>query len=171
MWEKFRAIFTIPELRQKIFFTLILLAVFRVGYQIPLPVVDQAAVRKLEKQGGLFSMLETVSQLSAADLRRITIFGLGIMPYISASIILQLLGSVYKPLEDLRKEGETGRKKINEYTRYLTVLMCIVQGAIYLRSMDGGSASSGSSTLAANFQDASGGLHWMWFMTTLCMMT
>ena len=65
---------------------------------------------------------------SAADLRRITIFGLGIMPYISASIILQLLGSVYKPLEDLRKEGETGRKKINEYTRYLTVLMCVVQG-------------------------------------------
>ena len=136
MWEKFRAIFTIPELRQKIFFTLILLAVFRVGYQIPLPVVDQAAVHKLEKQGGgLFSMLETVSQLSAADLRRITIFGLGIMPYISASIILQLLGSVYKPLEDLRKEGETGRKKINEYTRYLTVLMCIIQGWMWLQYM------------------------------------
>src|SRR6478752_10402663 len=137
MWEKFRAIFTIPELRQKIFFTLILLAVFRVGYQIPLPVVDQAAVRRLEKQGGLFSMLETVSQLSAADLRRITIFGLGIMPYISASIILQLLGSVYKPLEDLRKEGETGRKKINEYTRYLTVIMCVVQGWMWIKFLTG----------------------------------
>jgi preprotein translocase subunit SecY len=169
MWEKFRAIFTIPELRQKIFFTLVLLAVFRVGYQIPLPVVDQAAVRKLEKQGGLFSMLETVSQLSAADLRRITIFGLGIMPYISASIILQLLGSVYKPLEDLRKEGETGRKKINEYTRYLTVLMCVVQGWIYLSSM--ARADGNVSRIAPEFQTATGHLHPMWFMTTLMMMT
>jgi preprotein translocase subunit SecY len=169
MWEKFRAIFTIPELRQKIFFTLVLLAVFRVGYQIPLPVVDQTAVRKLEKQGGLFSMLETVSQLSAADLRRITIFGLGIMPYISASIILQLLGSVYKPLEDLRKEGETGRKKINEYTRYLTVIMCVVQGWIYLSSMS--QPTGNVSRIAPEFQTASGHLHPMWFMTTLMMMS
>jgi preprotein translocase subunit SecY len=170
MWEKFRAIFTIPELRQKIFFTLVLLAVFRVGYQIPLPVVDQAAIHKLEKQsGGLFSMLETVSQLSAADLRRITIFGLGIMPYISASIILQLLGSVYKPLEDLRKEGETGRKKINEYTRYLTVLMCVIQGWIYLSSM--ARADGGISRIAPEFQTATGHLHPMWFFTTLTMMT
>src|SRR3954453_14563948 len=169
MWEKFRAIFTIPELRQKIFFTLVLLAVFRVGYQIPLPVVDQAAVRKLEKQGGIFNMLETVSQLSAADLRRITIFGLGIMPYISASIILQLLGSVYKPLEDLRKEGETGRKKINEYTRYLTVVMCVIQGWIYLSNM---AQSTGDiSRIAPEFQTTTGHLHPMWFMTTLMMMT
>src|SRR5262245_8734052 len=130
MWEKFRAIFTIPELRQKIFFTLILLFVFRVGYQIELPIVDQVALKanlNKKQSSPLFDLMQSVSVLSAADLRRITIFGLGIMPYISASIILQLLGSVYKPLEDLRKEGETGRKKINEYTRYLTVLMCIVQ--------------------------------------------
>src|SRR4051812_19477886 len=170
MWEKIRAIFTISELRQKIFFTLVLLAVFRVGYQIPLPVVDQAAVRKMEKQrGGIFSVLETVSQLSAADLRRITIFGLGIMPYISASIILQLLGSVYKPLEDLRKEGETGRKKINEYTRYLTVIMCVVQGWIYLSSM--AQADGSGSRIAPEFQTATGHLHPMWFMTTLLMMS
>src|SRR6185503_18315610 len=117
MWEKFRAIFSIPELRQKIFFTLILLAVFRVGYQIPLPIIDQRAVAKnlASQQGsGMIDFMQQVSVFSAADLRRITIFGLGIMPYISASIILQLLGSVYKPLEELRKEGETGRKKINE---------------------------------------------------------
>src|SRR5256885_3010816 len=172
MWEKFRAIFTIPELRQKIFFTLILLAVFRVGYQIPLPIIDQ---KKLAEQlhnpnaGAFANLMQNVSTLSAADLRRITIFGLGIMPYISASIILQLLGSVYKPLEDLRKEGETGRKKINEYTRYLTVLMCIVQGAIYLSSM--ARATGGVSTVARDFQTASGGLHPMWYFTTLCMMT
>src|SRR5258708_9896636 len=102
-------------------------------------------------------MMNNVWVLSAADLRRITIFGLGIMPYISASIILQLLGSVYKPLEDLRKEGETGRKKINEYTRYLTVLMCFVQGAIYLGSMVKGGGDT--STVAQEFRTASGTLH------------
>src|SRR5215510_11858509 len=145
MWEKFRAIFTIPELRQKILFTLILLAVFRVGYQIPLPVIDQQMLaNNMKKSEGTewFKFMQGVSIYSAADLRRITIFGLGIMPYISASIILQLLGSVYKPLEDLRKEGETGRKKINEYTRYLTVLMCLVQGSMYLYGSLGSANSS-----------------------------
>jgi preprotein translocase subunit SecY len=172
MWEKFRAIFTIPELRQKIFFTLILLAVFRVGYQIPLPVVDQVALQKSlsnTQSSPFYAMMQNVSVLSAADLRRITIFGLGIMPYISASIILQLLGSVYKPLEDLRKEGETGRKKINEYTRYLTLLMCFVQGGIYLSSMV--KASGGASTVSQDFQTASGALHPMWYITMLFMMT
>jgi preprotein translocase subunit SecY len=171
MWEKFRAIFTIPELRQKIFFTLILLGVFRVGYQIPLPVIDQQALAANQRhQGTLFDFMQQVSVFSAADLRRITIFGLGIMPYISASIILQLLGSVYKPLEDLRKEGETGRKKINEYTRYLTVLMCLIQGAMYLASMVGGTGQ-GMSTISPEFQTASGALHPMWYLTMLLMMT
>src|SRR5437764_11079439 len=170
MWEKFRAIFTIPELRQKIFFTLILLAVFRVGYQIPLPVIDQAklaASLSKNQASPLYNLMQNVSVLSAADLRRITIFGLGIMPYISASIILQLLGSVYKPLEDLRKEGETGRKKINEYTRYLTVLMCIVHGAVDLSSMYGG---RGASNIAPPFQTAAGSLQPLWYFTVLLMM-
>jgi len=175
MWEKFRAIFTIPELRQKIFFTLILLAVFRVGYQIPLPVIDQTAVKRLSSDANspFFNLMQSVSVLSAADLRRITIFGLGIMPYISASIILQLLGSVYKPLEDLRKEGETGRKKINEYTRYLTVLMCLIQGAIYLAGMTGGMSggADGLSRIAPEFRTASGALHPMWYFTMICTMT
>jgi preprotein translocase subunit SecY len=173
MWEKFRAIFTIPELRQKIFFTLILLGVFRVGYQIPLPIIDQQglAANMQRNQGNpLFNFMEQVSIFSAADLRRITIFGLGIMPYISASIILQLLGSVYKPLEDLRKEGETGRKKINEYTRYLTVLMCVVQGAMYLASMVG-STDQGMSSISPEFRTAAGTLHPMWYLTMLLMMT
>jgi len=171
MWEKFRAIFAIPELRQKIFFTLILLAVFRIGYQIPLPVIDQAKLNaSLEKAGGgaFMNLINSVSIYSAADLRRITIFGLGIMPYISASIILQLLGSVYKPLEDLRKEGETGRKKINEYTRYLTVLMCLVQGVVYLM---GSLGSGGDSKIAREFTTAAGGLHPLWFVTMIFVMT
>jgi preprotein translocase subunit SecY len=175
MWEKFRAIFTIPELRQKIFFTLVLLAVFRVGYQIPLPVIDQTAVKRLssDTNSPFFNLMQSVSVLSAADLRRITIFGLGIMPYISASIILQLLGSVYKPLEDLRKEGETGRKKINEYTRYLTVLMCVIQGMIYLAGMTGGMSggADGLSRIAPEFRTASGALNPMWYFTMICVMT
>src|SRR3954469_3383418 len=175
MWEKFRAIFTIPELRQKIFFTLILLAVFRVGYQVPLPIIDQKklAEQLYNRSASPFSnLLQNVSTLSAADLRRITIFGLGIMPYISASIILQLLGSVYKPLEDLRKEGETGRKKINEYTRYLTVLMCLVQGAIYLSSMVRANPENpGATNISPEFQAVGGGLDITWYVTSLFMMT
>ena len=142
MWEKFRAIFTIPELRQKIFFTLILLAVFRIGYQIPLPVVDQHQIAenlKLQGEGtDILRFMQTVSTFSAADLRRITIFGLGIMPYISASIILQLLGSVYKPLEDLRKEGERsivmfkheGWKEPVEFMHH-----CSTKWAVFLMSL------------------------------------
>ncbi len=173
MWEKLRAIFTIPELRQKIFFTLILLAVFRIGYQIPLPVVDQHQIAenlKLQGEGDMFRFMQQVSTFSAADLRRITIFGLGIMPYISASIILQLLGSVYKPLEDLRKEGETGRKKINEYTRYLTVLMCLIQGWAYLASML--ATGSQTSPVAPEFTTGpGGGMHWSWFVASMLIMT
>jgi preprotein translocase subunit SecY len=170
MWEKFRAIFTIPELRQKIFFTLILLAVFRVGYQIPLPLVDQSQVAKQQEGGTLFNFMQHVSVFSAADLRKVTIFGLGIMPYISASIILQLLGSVYKPLEELRKEGETGRKKINEYTRYLTVAMCIIQGAIFASTMIGNTGNA-QTPVAREFLSASGALHPAWYFTAILVMT
>ncbi len=77
-------------------------------------------------------ILGQVATFSATQLSQATIFGLGIMPYISASIIFQLLGSVWKPLEELQKEGETGRKKINEYTRYATVLLCLGQSWFYV---------------------------------------
>src|SRR6516225_6840359 len=109
---KIRAIFMIPELRQKILLTLLFLAIYRIGYHIPLPFVDQREMYK---------------SLGGGNLSQATIFGLGIMPYISASIIFQLLASVYPPLEKLQKEGESGRKKINEYTRYATVGICFIQ--------------------------------------------
>jgi preprotein translocase subunit SecY len=135
MWEKLRVVWQIPELRQKILLTLLMLAVYRVGFQIQLPVIDQAAVSKFSNQtGGLSDMLQAVAVLSATQLDQVTIFGLGIMPYISASIIFQLLASVYPPLEQLQKEGEAGRKKINEYTRYATVFLCLFQSYFYLRS-------------------------------------
>ena len=136
MWEKIRVIFTIPELRKKIFFTLLLLAVYRVGSHIPLPVFNHA---KLEQAfgskgsgGGANDLFQQMSIFSGTNLGQATIFGLGIMPYISASIIFQLLGSVYPPLEKLQKEGETGRKKINEYTRYATVFLCLGQSWFYV---------------------------------------
>ena len=137
MWEKIRVIFTIPELRQKILLTLGLLAIYRIGWFIPLPIVDAERMRaQMAEQGdGLASLLQQVAVFSASSLSEATIFGLGIMPYISASIIFQLLGSVWAPLEKLQKEGETGRKKINEYTRYATVAICFVQSWMYVAQL------------------------------------
>jgi preprotein translocase subunit SecY len=125
MWEKLRVVFTIPELRNKILLTLGLLGIYRIGWQISLPIIDQSKIAADSGSSGLGDFIDKVAVFAASDLRQATIFGLGIMPYISASIIFQLLGSVWKPIEDLRKEGETGRKKINEYTRYLTVILCL----------------------------------------------
>jgi preprotein translocase subunit SecY len=136
MWEKIRVIFTIPELRQKILLTLLLLAIYRVGSWIPLLIVNPEAVSEFFKDqsnAGLGRVLTTVATFSATQLSQATIFGLGIMPYISASIIFQLLGSVWKPLEELQKEGESGRKKINEYTRYATVILCLGQSWFYVK--------------------------------------
>jgi preprotein translocase subunit SecY len=136
MFEKIRVVFTIPELRKKILLTLALLAIYRVGWQIPLPIVDAAKMRETYRlgSGGVGDIFNTVAMFSAAQLNMVTIFGLGIMPYISASIIFQLLGSVWGPLERLQKEGESGRKKINEYTRYATVVICIFQSWFYIHN-------------------------------------
>src|SRR5579884_1583468 len=125
---KVKAIFTIPELRQKILLTLLFLAIYRVGFAIPLPFVDQSKMTAALGAGGaLGNVLNFVSMFSGGNLSHATVFGLGIMPYISASIIFQLLAAVYPPLEKLQKEGESGRKKINEYTRYATVVICFIQ--------------------------------------------
>ncbi|HEV3025485.1 MAG TPA: preprotein translocase subunit SecY [Pirellulales bacterium] len=134
MWEKFRVVFTIPELRRKILLTLGLLAIYRVGSWIPLPIIDQSMKLFTGQQNqGLGEIFKNVATFSASELDRATIFGLGIMPYISASIIFQLLASVWKPLEELQKEGESGRKKINEYTRYATVVLCLGQSWMYVQ--------------------------------------
>jgi preprotein translocase subunit SecY len=135
MWEKLRVIFTIPELRQKILLTLLLLGIYRIGWHIPLPMINQEMIRQrsADQQQGFGQMVEYAAVFSASNLQDATIFGLGIMPYISASIIFQLLGSVWKPIEELQKEGESGRKKINEYTRYVTVLLCLLQSWAYVR--------------------------------------
>lgn len=138
MFAKFATIFKIPELRRKIWLTLFLLFVYRMGFYITLPPINQAVMTKqfsdMQKQGNtLGQTLKMVELFSASNFGMSSIFGLGIMPYISASIILQLLGSVYPPLEKLQKEGEAGRKKINEYTRYLTVVLCLVQSYMWIQ--------------------------------------
>ncbi len=134
MWEKIRVVWQIPELRQKILLTLGLLGVYRLGFQIPLAIADPDKIKAASQAGGIADVLQAVAVFSASQLTQVTIFGLGIMPYISASIIFQLLGSVYPPLEALQKEGEAGRKKINEYTRYATVVICLIQSWIYVNA-------------------------------------
>ena len=121
---------------QKILLTLVLLAVYRVGFQIPLPIVDHSKIDQPSRRQRRHrpTLLKQVAMFSASQLNQATIFGLGIMPYISASIIFQLLGSVYPPLEKLQKEGESGPKKINEYTRYATVVLCLGQSWFYVKS-------------------------------------
>ncbi len=132
--NKIKAIFIIPELRQKIFITLMFLIIYRIGYHIPLPFLDQEKLLASMRTTSAFGqILGFVSMFSGAAISQSTIFGWGIMPYISASIIFQLLGSVYPPLEKLQKEGESGRKKINEYTRYATVVICLFQSFMWVQ--------------------------------------
>jgi preprotein translocase subunit SecY len=163
---KLKAIFIIPELRQKILLTLLFLAIYRIGYSIPLPFVDQREMNKnLVGGGALGNILSYVSMFSGGNLSHATVFGLGIMPYISASIIFQLLGAVYPPLEKLQKEGESGRKKINEYTRYATVVICIFQAFMYVQFIMKPAAGGGSGWALAEFD------HWYYWMTMVMTMT
>ena len=172
MWEKMRVVFTIPELRNKILLTLLLLAIYRIGWQIPMPFIDQTQIMT-EQQGndGLDRLLNQVAVFSASNLNQITIFGLGIMPYISASIIFQLLGSVWKPLEELQKEGETGRKKINEYTRYVTVLICLFQSWMYLRWFLSTDPRIINRAFLADALDPTQGIYWGWMLVAVMTMT
>jgi len=126
MLEKLANIFRVPDLRKRIGFTLALLAVYRLGGHIPTPGINADLLQQFfEQNRGTF--LGFVDLFSGGQLRRLTIFALGIMPYITASIILQLLTVVYEPLARLQKEGELGRKKITQWTRYLTVVLSAIQ--------------------------------------------
>ncbi|MEW5807243.1 MAG: preprotein translocase subunit SecY [Acidobacteriota bacterium] len=139
MLESIKNILSIPDLRKRIFYTLALLAVYRVGGHIPTPGIDNTALFTFfEQQAG--GILGFVDLFSGGNLRKFTIFALGIMPYISASIILQLLTVIWPYLERLSKEGDVGRKKITQYTRYGTVLLSVIQSlgiAIWLESLRG----------------------------------
>jgi preprotein translocase subunit SecY len=167
--ETLRNIFAIPDLRKRIFYTFALLAVYRLGSHIPTPGVDPVALGEFFKamQGGVFGFLDL---FSGGALRRLSVFALGIMPYISASIILQLLTVVWPYLEKLSKEGEMGRRKINQYTRYGTIALSIVQSlgvAFWLKAQ---AAPGGAPLVPTHVQDALWGIGFP-IMTVLTLTT
>ncbi len=139
MFEKIKACFKIPDLRNKLLFTIAILAIYRLGNHIPCPGINAKALIGFFETArntmfGLFDIFV------GGGLSRGTIFALGIMPYISASIIFQLLGAAMPAIQRIQREGEEGRRKITQYTRYLTVGICIIQGlgvAIFMESMRG----------------------------------
>ena len=125
-FEAFKNLFRIPDLRNRVLFTLALLAVYRIGAHIPTPGINWRVLETIFQQGA-GSFLGIFDLFSGGNLRRLTIFALGIMPYITSSIILQLMTVVFPYLEKLQKEGELGRRKITQYTRYLTIVLSIIQ--------------------------------------------
>jgi preprotein translocase subunit SecY len=140
LFDTIANMFRIPDLRKRIFFTLGLLAVYRFGGHVPTPGIDGKRLTEFFQQnsGSLFGFID---MFSGGNFRRLTIFALGIMPYITSSIILQLLTVVVPTLEKLQKEGELGRRKITQWTRYLTIILAVVQSfgiAIALEKSGGG---------------------------------
>lgn len=162
-------VFRIPELRNKVLFTIFLLMIYRLGYHVMLPGVDKDKISNIkakdkDNQGQQNNnpspaeqLAQYVSLFSGGDLQSSTIFGLGIMPYISASIIFQLLVTVVPALEKLQKEGESGRRKIQEWQRYVTVPLCVIQAVFWLRQMTG----PGSDIIKPQFA----GTFTFWFMS------
>ena len=141
----FANITKVPELRRRLLFTLGMLAVYRVGVFITAPGVDRNVMRTVvgRQQGGLLGMFNL---FSGGALENLSIFALGIMPYISTSIILQLLGMVYKPIDEMRKEGEQGRRKLDQYTRYGTIVLSAFQAfgiSMYLEGLNNNDLGGG----------------------------
>ena len=149
MIETFKNVFKIPELRRRIGYTLALLVVYRIGGHIPTPGIDTAALADFfrESKSTLFGMYD---MFVGGAFQKATIFALGIMPYISASIIIQLLGAIWEPIRQLQKEGQEGRQKITQYTRYGTVVLALIQSmaiSVFLQNIR---TSSGQSVVLPN---------------------
>jgi preprotein translocase subunit SecY len=141
---EFSNMFKVPELRRRIAFTLMIIAIYRVGVFITTPGVDRGVMKNIMKgQGGLLGLFNL---FSGGALKQLSVFALGIMPYISASIIMQLLGMVSKQVEEMRKEGEAGRRKLEQYTRYGTIILSAFQSfgvALYLEGLNEGDVGGG----------------------------
>lgn len=169
MLSKLFTVFRVPELRRKIFLTIILLGVYRMGFSITLPFIDHSVVSNAMEKGAdgggndLGNLLQVVSLFSASSITTGSIFGLGIMPYITASIVFQLLGTVYPPLEQLQKEGESGRRRINEYTRYATVVVCFLQSFFLIKGL--GSGAMGQKMILEHYNV------WYWHILGTFVMT
>ena len=134
-FETLKNIWKIEELKNRIFITLFFLAIYRLGAQVVLPGIDSVQLAELSSRtqgGGLLGILNAFTGGAFANA---SVFALGIMPYISASIVVQLMGIAVPYLQKLQKEGESGRKTINQITRWLTILICVVQAPAYLYSL------------------------------------
>jgi preprotein translocase subunit SecY len=144
VFQGFSNIGKVPELRRRILFTLTIIAIYRIGVFITTPGVDRSVMQNIVKsEGGLLGFF---NMFSGGALENLSIFALGIMPYVSASIIMQLLGLVSKQVEELRKEGEAGRRKLEQYTRYGTIVLSVFQGfgvAMLLEGMNSADAGGG----------------------------
>ena len=150
--------FRVPDLRKKIFFTIFIIFIFRLGSHIPVPYVDFKAVQQIVDQanqgghGGVFGLLDV---FSGGALTAVSVFFLGIMPYITASIIMQLLGVVIPKLEEWQNEGQTGQKKITQWTRYLTVALALMQSTAFVFVLKSGNGRSARAAPASRFHRAS----------------
>src|SRR6202047_2440234 len=143
-FQAFANLFRIQDLRNRLFFTLGLLAVYRIGAHIPTPGINTAALEEAFKASA-GSVLGLFDLFSGGNFRRQSIFALGIMPYITSSIILQLMTVVFPYLERLQKEGELGRRKITQYTRYLTIVLSIIQSFTIAQTLQAASGPGGQS--------------------------
>ncbi len=171
MLSRLAAIWRVPELWQKILLTIGLLAVYRLGFHISLPFINHEGIRIAQQKaaegggGGLTNVLQMMSLFSASNLTQGSLFGLGIMPYITASIVFQLLGTVYPPLEQLQKEGESGRRRINEYTRYATVFICLLQSFFIVRGLESGLLADGQPLVLDQYRSIG------WYLLGALLMT
>ena len=168
MISTFFNIFRIPELRNKISFTLGMLCIYRIGFYIPVPGVDQLAMNQGLAgggSGGFDNLMQHFQLFTGGNLRQSTIFGLGIMPYITASIIFQLLVTVVPSLEKLSQEGESGRRKIQEYTRYATVGICLLNAMVWMRFL------ATQNYIFPQYQGPLLGLSFTYFLFSLMVLT
>ena len=152
-------IFTVPDLRKKILFTLGMLLLFRVGAHITVPGLDFKVLHdyfsKAAGGGQSGNLTDYIDLFAGGAFKRLSVFALGIMPYISASIIMQLMSVASPQLEALKKEGEAGRRKINQYTRYGTLFLCLIQAYGIANGLEGMSANGVSAVLGPVACDAS----------------
>ncbi|HZI37409.1 MAG TPA: preprotein translocase subunit SecY [Acidimicrobiia bacterium] len=149
MLSRLRNMFRVVDLRNKIFFTLVIIAVYRLGSHLPLPYVDFSAIQALQDRAAEGGALEFLDLFSGGALTNVAVFALGIMPYITSSIIMQLLAVVIPKLEEWQQQGQVGQKKITQWTRYLTVALALMQSTgIVFALHQGGGSFLGSGALA-----------------------
>src|SRR5688572_8103135 len=161
----FSNIAKVPELRRRIVFSLAVLAIYRVGVFITTPGVDRSVMQQVvANQGGLLGLF---NMFSGGALEQLSIFALGIMPYVTASIIMQLMGMVSKTVEELRKEGESGRRKLEQYTRYGTIVLSLFQGFALATWLEGLNAEMSG----ARFADVVSTPGWSFRLLTVLTLT